>query len=392
MPRTMRHKKIKTRLKEVGLVALITVAGMELAAAAAVEFFKLPVVPPSYRLPRLKRFQADLNPYFGVWHLPNATLNHRASCFNVIYRSNSYGARDKERPITADRSRVVMLGDSFLEGVGLSRAKRLSDLLEAYFHTPHLNFGTSGDFGPTQMYLLYRHLAKTFTHDRVIVTLLPDNDFLDDDLEFGRLHHKDRYRPYFVRADSGYKLVYFDKSKLAKVARGYQEKLNFLDRQWRTVVNFSYALSAIDYLARRSSAHYKERKFLRESSGDKPRSFYYDYRPAMLQKLKYVLSLIFDEAGVRPVLIVLIARPMDIARYRQERPAPLTRALTRFVSTRPNVEVLDLLPVFAAKPDWRPYFHGCDGHWTEAGARLAFEAIRRHRFYAPLRALSRSSR
>ncbi|HCU24021.1 MAG TPA: hypothetical protein DF383_03310, partial [Deltaproteobacteria bacterium] len=89
----------------------------------------------------------------------------------------SFGMRDKDRTLISKQSRTVMLGDSFIEGYGIPEGKRISDLLEKWRGTEHLNFGTAGDFGPTQYYLLYKNLAKKFSHDEIIIALYPRNDF-----------------------------------------------------------------------------------------------------------------------------------------------------------------------------------------------------------------------
>lgn len=42
---------------------------------------------------------------------------------------------------------------------------------------------------------MYRHLVSGFTHDAVLIGLLPANGFRDDDIHFGRRIYADRYRP-----------------------------------------------------------------------------------------------------------------------------------------------------------------------------------------------------
>src|SRR5262245_62400166 len=82
----------------------------------------------------------------------------------MTYRSNSYGARDVERTLTSDRPRVLVLGDSMTEGLGVALEQRFTNLLERETGIEHLNFATSGDFGTTQYYLLYKTLASKFSH------------------------------------------------------------------------------------------------------------------------------------------------------------------------------------------------------------------------------------
>ncbi len=80
------------------------------------------------------------HPEFGVWRYPNAEFHHRASCFDVRYHANSVGMRDRERPLETADHRVVVLGDSFMEGWGINDSERLSNRLEQATGVPHMNF------------------------------------------------------------------------------------------------------------------------------------------------------------------------------------------------------------------------------------------------------------
>ena len=50
---------------------------------------------------------------------------------------------------------------------------------------PVLNFGASGNFGPLQELLIYEEF-KYLPHQGLIIYVLPDNDFTDNDLEVWR--------------------------------------------------------------------------------------------------------------------------------------------------------------------------------------------------------------
>jgi len=125
----------------------------------------------------LNGFWADIDPDFGVWHRANVSYTHEKSCFSVTYTSNSYGALDKERSRRSPAPRVVVLGDSMMEGLTLGTPQRLSNRLEEMTGIEHLNFATSQTFGPIQYLLAYETLAKKFDHDLVLVGFLPENDF-----------------------------------------------------------------------------------------------------------------------------------------------------------------------------------------------------------------------
>src|SRR5437667_616922 len=84
---------------------------------------------PTYHV-NYNSFWADINPAFGVWHRPSGLFYHQGGCYSVQYTTNSYGARDVERSLHSTHSRTVVLGDSFIEGVGATDKERLTNTLD----------------------------------------------------------------------------------------------------------------------------------------------------------------------------------------------------------------------------------------------------------------------
>ena len=59
----------------------------------------------------------------------------------------------------------------YLEGYGINEEKR--------GQIKHLNFGSSGNFGSIQEWLIYKHLGSRLDHSDVFIFCLPANDFSD---------------------------------------------------------------------------------------------------------------------------------------------------------------------------------------------------------------------
>ena len=140
---------------------------------------------PSYRWQNVKDQFYEPHSIFGGWHVKNSRYKRDLSSV-ISYNANSYGAADIERSKENNSAlqRVVVLGDSFVEGKGVDQSKRFTSIFEKESGHEYLNFGMSM-FGPVQYYLVYKHLAKVFQHDVVLVGILPHNDFLDNDKEYG---------------------------------------------------------------------------------------------------------------------------------------------------------------------------------------------------------------
>ncbi len=357
-------------------VLAVSALTLEILSAIVIESDVVPAEVPNYRLPGSRPFWVDSNPYFGMWHPANAEYVHTKSCFSVLYQSNSYGARDSERSIESANRRVIVIGDSFIEGYGLEKQHRTTDLLEAETGLEHLNFATSGHFGPTQYFLLYKHLAKRFRHDAVIISLLPDNDFADDDPELGKSSFADQYRPYFIKTDNGYRLDYKNKNQLGvSEKQSRREKRRFFGRFLR---NFTYSVNLINYV--KALLEYQQEST--EPNRDKKQIYsgFRDFTADQIKRLEYVLGQFFAEIGDRPVIVMVIPRTNDLA--------ALPEGTTRFVQklnemTKPfaNVSVLDLQQEFRRTGGWQKAYRKCDDHWSPAGAAMAAEQILQHPGY-----------
>jgi len=314
---------------------------------------------PSYRWSNVRsQFWIETNPDFGVWHGPNSSYRHRTTSYDVSYRANSYGARDKERTReSAGRKRVIVLGDSFTEGYGVKTEDRFSDRLEAATGIEHLNFGTAGSFGPTQYYLLYKTLARQFEHDAVMVCLLPFNDFLDDDYEYGKIAHATRYRPYFVGKAPNFELIYSLKEVPppdSKLLEGFAREFSYTGN-WLKLMKGVARLNATGVRA--------------DYAG------YLDYTPDQWQRLCHVLTLLRQEAQGKEVLVLTLPDVATIRRLNGQTASALSTNLAAFCQSQ-DMRYLDLLPgIESASNGWTACYYAGDPHWNAYGNEVAAQCI-----------------
>jgi hypothetical protein len=303
------------------------------------------------------------HPDFGIWRYPNSSWEHPSECFRVTYETNSVGARDVERPLRAEGPRVVVLGDSFLEGWGVPLEARLSSRLEATTGEPHLNFAMA-HFSPYQALLVYQELAKHYDHDGVLLGVLPANDFLDSELELAAtIPDSYLYRPYLVGEPPRYSRVDHRESPLRFFLRTH-----------------SYVANAVFNAQSRSTARRLQGEGLVPAPppGQTP-SWFYDFQESHVARLEAVLRMLAQEAEGRPVGVLLIPISYDLARYASAGPAPLADRLRKGLEGT-SVQIVDLLPAMAKSgngPD--ELFLPCDYHWSVMGnavaARLAQRAL-----------------
>jgi carbamoyltransferase len=118
-----------------------------------------------------------------------------------LVRTNSHGFRSEfefVRAKPATTKRLLLFGDSYTAGDGVSNKYRYSDqLMSIVANLEIYNFGMPGT-GTDQQYLIFRELAHQFDHDAIIIAVLVEN--------IRRVNS--RYRFYF---DENHKKVLFSK-------------------------------------------------------------------------------------------------------------------------------------------------------------------------------------
>ncbi len=329
----------------------------ELVSIVLVRRQSWPASRPTYQL-NYNEFWADINPVFGTWHRPNGHFLHQEGCFSVEYTTNSYGARDRERSRHSSQPRTIMLGDSFVEGLGVPDDARLSNILERDTGREHLNFGTGGNFGPLQYALLYKTMAANFDHSAVVVGVLPDNDFHDMDLAYWKAHGwNGKYRPYYA---PDFSIIY----------DGHFDP-NAGQSAWDHVEAFLRA-----YLASYHVGQYIISRFYWRTRG--VYSGYNDYNDTDLARLKVALRDIQATADAHhaKVFVFLIPRANDFLRLHQtgsDRLGPVMEQWGQEV----GIPIKDLLPQMDADSggDYMSYFLPCDGHWSARGNRVAARVL-----------------
>jgi hypothetical protein len=311
---------------------------------------------PTYHV-NYNNFWADINPDFGVWHRPNGRFYHQGGCFSVQYTTNSYGARDVERSRHSVKPRTVVLGDSMIEGLGLADQDRLTNQLEKDTGREYLNFGTSGDFGPLQYALLYKTMAAKFDHGTVLVGVLPDNDFHDMSLEWGKVNHADRYRPYYA---DDFSIVYTNHVE-PQAGEGFWDHVEAILRAYLA----SYHVGQFLY----SSLYWRTLP---------PYSGYNDFTDVDIARLEHALDDIHATADAHHahMAVILIPTYTDFHRFEQSQANRLGPVVAKW-GLDEGVAVKDLLPQMAALAgaQYPTYFLSCDGHWTPKGAKTAAEIL-----------------
>lgn len=357
MSRTL--KTVFKLLLRLAVSLFLTFLLLELGLAWLCAGGKLKIAKPAYCLSNIgSGFWVDSNPWFGVWHTPHSSFKHVSPDYNLTYHANAWGMRDRERDKSAHgRSRIEVLGDSFMEGWGVATEDRMSDRLERMTGVEHLNFGTSGSFGPTQYLMLYTHLASEFEPSALIVSILPDNDFLDDDFEYCKIMHATRIRPFFIGAKPDYTLT-ITKPETHSGGSKILEQI---------LLQFTYTGNVIK--------HFKELSRHKQVTVQSDYAGYFDFTPAQWDRMEHVLQEFRKAAPTLPILVLTIPCDTDFLRADKLGAPPLPVKMQEACRSL-GMQYLDLMPAIRAAPGgWASCYLKTDRHWNAHGNEVAAQAV-----------------
>jgi hypothetical protein len=130
-------------------------------------------------------YQTDRN--IGWVHIPNAEITWQGQGeFKATVKINSLGLRDYEHTYAKPSGtfRILILGDSFAEGIQVDLTKTLSTQLQACLADRAsqtievINTGSSA-YGPGEEFLFFTHEGVKYQPDLVLVTIYAVNDIKD---------------------------------------------------------------------------------------------------------------------------------------------------------------------------------------------------------------------
>ena len=119
------------------------------------------------------------HPVIGWWHIPNIRARiPLGETFHLVHTNESGLRSDRDYPLQSlhGRKRIVLLGDSYTAGDGVSNGERFSDLLEQRYdsHLDVMNFGLNGS-GTDQQLLIYENIAKDYEAEAYIFAICVEN-------------------------------------------------------------------------------------------------------------------------------------------------------------------------------------------------------------------------
>jgi hypothetical protein len=185
--------------------------GKRLALAGISVLLALMFVEVAVRIiePRevLREFFETMDPVLHHKLIPGARGRQKTMEFDAPYEINSLGLREREFPRAkpAGARRILVLGDSFTEGVGVSGAETFSRQLQGLLDTAGLgrwqiiNAGVAS-YSPLLEYLYLKTEGLSLEPDLVLLNL--DLSDVYDDFDYAKLAEYDSHgEPVAVRSE-----------------------------------------------------------------------------------------------------------------------------------------------------------------------------------------------
>jgi hypothetical protein len=300
--------------------------------------------------------------------------------------TNSLGLKDataREVPAKSDARRILLIGDSFTEGIGLEFQNTFAGMLyrAGQERTPKIEFLNAGvvSYSPTLYYNKIKYLLDGGLQiDEVVV--LPDlSDIQDEALFYFCVDTFAEYRGYCK--SSGGEDVWFANA----IADFWQTHFVMVDR--------------VRVLLKRQMRHRKDT--LRESAlSPNARTGWIipgyfvgrEYAPlgidGGIERAQRHMQALADLLASRNIPLTLAVYPWPMMLERNLRDSRHVRLWRDFCAKANCKAFIDLTSeVFAAKdaqPDWYSrYFIQGDVHYSAEGNRLLFQTLRKHLLPGP---------
>lgn len=335
----------------------------------------------------MARFQA-YHPIYGFFHRPGVSGWLRTREFTSFVKFNSQGLRGPEVaiPKPAGQRRVLVMGDSVVEGAQVAESATLAALLPGAMRQAGLgeriesiNAGVAG-FGQGQQLLYLQRQAARFQPDLVVLVITIANDVADNSVAVARRWKlaADR-RPFFVIESNGaLRQLDFDAPEPEPlegpraVLRDYSVVFNAAEHWWVGKVVARAQGSVVPPLDAEREV------YLREPGEDWQQAW------QVTERLLVEIQRWCGDAGI-PLVLVLAPTQWQVspAGWREfvgsgssaERRFGVEVPNERFadMAKRHGIPLVDLLPPFRDESAGQigTLFFRQDGHWNERGHAVA---------------------
>src|SRR5262245_39181724 len=356
---------MRNLIAHLGLVLMGLVMGVLLTALGTEVSLRVTDAVPEVESPLSGSHHSDA--YLGWSGKPNLRLRFRRPEFDALVEHDAEGWRQPKPPQPAvPTSRILVVGDSFTWGWGVSQGQVFTDLLQAALPATVAvyNRGVPG-FGTAQEYLLLQRELAARAYDAVVLMFYM-NDLSDN------ISARQGRRPYFELVDG--ELRARNQPALPVV----NPVGHFLREHSRAYAFVQFELELLRSEERRVG---NERDYRTAPAVD----FHDVPGYAVTARLLGEIQRLAHKHGARFFLVYIPQR----SEIELDAPFPYVRSIHAMVddiARREGIPLLDLSPPFHqhAKAG-EQLIYPIDAHWNPAGHRVAAAALLESPIFQPLR-------
>ena len=354
-------------------------------------------------------FQVDEELLYGL--VPNSFREYRRPSINggdrILYRVNRDGYRGEEL-LTEPRTRIVIYGDSFIQGEFSALENTFAERLEYHlsellgFDVEVVNAGVAG-YGPDQALRKMEIELATLSPDLVVMAVFAGNDFgdmvrnklfrvddrqaltetaftIDPEQRRGmRARNKELLLKRMLR-DAVHALAIRLNLRAAPTTEA--EKMNPVERL--TYFREQHVLEYEEYVVEGDDVVHELAWDTYDADVSlTPNSDSARYKTRLMDAVIGRMQALASSRSV-PLVLLPIPHPIDVGghdtgevdtvRYPDYEPRGLVRILEE-IATRHDIPAVDLFTPYEALGSDIVYFQGFDDHWNDHGQDLAGEYV-----------------
>jgi hypothetical protein len=341
-----------------------------------------------------KRFISQYN-HEKEYRIPSTVYHHdlkpnviipETSWGNVIYsvKTNSLGFKDsepREIPLLTKDYRILLLGDSFTEGVGLDYEKTFAGMLEKKFISKGIDVLNAGvvSYSPSIYYAKAKYLLETrgLKTDEIVV-FLDISDIPDDGMQYKLVGDKVVDNTAQQRENKKYEEQY---KRMKKQKRPLYEKIEQIFKR-DSIVTY-YALKSIhDLFWERELEYDYDAINYRGALWTCDTDLFRQFGEKGLAECKKNLNHLLDLCRKHDIYLTLVVYPWPDQIVRNDLYSVQVRYWEDWTKEN-GIQFINLFPVFIPSPynehnvrkTLDTYFLHGDLHWNEAGHRLVAETF-----------------
>jgi len=281
---------------------------------------------------------------------------------------NEIGLRGKEIGNKTKNS-ILLVGDSFVFGYGVSEDERIGDVLESELENVEaISVGFVGDAGPDSLYLYTKKEGLSLKPDLILLFLFPYNDLSDiektvwaiQDNEIQSVKMPDRtvIDGYLRRSDTPlkYRIPLLGDSHLFQFVF---DRIDILTVRLRRKISLRLGLiqTAVEDHEKFRDCLYRE---ICEGKWDEAKF-----------KTERIFRLFKQLSAENQIPVLAVTIPLEAQVFGSEQTETLFRQLLR----RENIEFLDLTQAIRDSGQSGSDLFLADGHWTAKGHEVSAKAV-----------------